>query len=175
MQRLIYTHLAIIIKDAAEIEETRGTEVRGHLLRLACTGDMLHLRTVHHPKISRDLKGAWSLGLSLGLGLWRQTCGLGSLVLGLFRGFLMSTKGYKHRLLLLLSLLLLRKGIIRPWWLHTMGDSGRRGREMGYGVVGVCDIVRENRRWCCGKVGAGLWVEMGLWSLCGWYGGGRGR
>lgn len=133
---LAVSHLAVVIKDAAEIEEACRTEVGGYLLRLACTGDMLHLGTVHHPEISRDLKGAWSLGLSLGLGLWRQTCGLGSLVLGLFWGFLLSTEGYKHRLLLLLLLLLLRllllllllrKGIVRPWWLHTMGDSGRRG------------------------------------------------
>lgn len=103
------------------------TEVGVHLLRLACTGDMLHLRTVHHSKITRDLKGAWDLGLSLGLSLWRQTCWLGSWVLGLFWDFLMSAEGYKYRLLLLLCLLLLlRKGIIRPWWLHTMGDSGRR-------------------------------------------------
>lgn len=102
---------------------------------------MLHLGTVHHPEVSRDLKGALSLGLSLGL--WRQTCGLGRLVLGLFRGFLLSIEGHKHRLLLLrlLLLLLLRKGIVRPWWLHTMGDSGRRGREVGYSVVGMCNIV----------------------------------
>lgn len=89
---------------------------------------MLHLGTVHHPKVSRDLKGAWSLSL----GLWRQSCGLGRLVLGLFRGFLLSVEGHKHRLLLLrllllLLLLLLRKGVVRPWWLHTMGDSGGRG------------------------------------------------
>lgn len=140
------TDLAIIIKDAAEVEETCWTKVRGYLLRLACAGHMLHLRTVHHPQVSRDLKGAWSLGLSLGLGLRRQTCGLGRLVLGLFWGFLLSIEGHKHRLLLLLLrllllLLLLSKGIVRPWWLHTMGDSGRRGREVGYSVVGVCNIV----------------------------------
>lgn len=123
----IVSHLAAVIKDAAETKETCMTEVGVHLLRLACTGDMLHLRTVHHSKITRDLKGAWDLGLSLGLGLWRQTCWLGSRVLGLFWGFLVRAEGYKHRLLLLLCLLLLlRKGIIRPWWLHTMGDSGRR-------------------------------------------------
>lgn len=125
---LIISHLVIIIKDAAEIEEACRTEVGGYLLRLACIGHMLHLGTVHHPQVSRDLKGALSLGLSLGLGLWRQTCGLRRLVLGLFRGFLLSVEGHKHRLLLcLLLLLLLRKGIVRPWWLHTMGDSGRWG------------------------------------------------
>lgn len=126
---LIVSNLAVVIKDAAEVEEACRTEIRGDLLRLACIGHMLHLGTVHHPQVCRDLKGAGSLGL--GLRLWGQICGLGRLVLGLFRGFLLSVEGHKHRLLLLLLrlllLLLLRKGIVRPWWLHTMGDSGRRG------------------------------------------------
>lgn len=129
---LIVSNLAIVVKDAAEVEETCGTKVRGYLLRLASAGHVLHLGTIHHPQVSRDLQGAWSLGLSLGLGLRRQTRGLGRLVLGLFRGFLLSVEGHKHGLLLLLRLLLLlllllRKGVVRPWWLHTMGDSGCRG------------------------------------------------
>lgn len=128
---LIVSNLAIVVKDAAEVEETCRTEIGGYLLRLASAGHMLHLGTVHHPQVCGDLKRAWSLGL--GLGLWRQTCRLGRLVLGLFWGFLLSVEGHEHRLrllllrLLLLLLLLLRKGIVRPWWLHTMGDSGRRG------------------------------------------------
>lgn len=93
---VISTHLAIVIKDAAEVEEACRTKVGGHLLRLACIGHMLHLGTIHDPHVSRDLKGALSLGLSLGLGLWRQTCGLGRLVLGLFWGFLLSIEGHKH-------------------------------------------------------------------------------
>lgn len=127
---LIVSNLAIVIKDAAEVEEACRTEVGGYLLRLACIGHMLHLGTVHHPQVSGDLKGALSLGLSLALGLWRQICRLGCLILSLFQGFLLSIEGHEHRLLLLLLLrlllLLLRKGIVRPWWLHTMGDSGCR-------------------------------------------------
>lgn len=123
---LIVSNLVIVIKDAAEVEEACRTKVGGDLLRLACIGHMLHLGTVHHPQV-RDLKGALSLGLSLVLSLWRQSCRLGRLVLGLLRGFLLSIEGHKHRLLLLLLRLLLRKRIVRPWWLHTMGDSGRRG------------------------------------------------
>lgn len=37
------TDLAIIIKDAAEVEEACMTKVRRYLLRFACTGHMLHL------------------------------------------------------------------------------------------------------------------------------------
>lgn len=132
------THLTVVIKDAAEVEDAGRTKVWGYLL--ACTGHMLHLRTVHHTQVSRDLKGAWSLGLSLGLSLGRHTCRLWCLVLGLFQGFVLSTEGHEHRLLLLL-LLLLRKRIVRPWWLHTMWDSGRRSWKVGYSVVGVCNIV----------------------------------
>lgn len=137
-------YLAVVIKDAAEVEEACGTEVRRYLLSFACTSHMLHLGTVHHPQVRRNLKGAGSLGLSLGLGLWRQTRGLGRLVWGLLRGFLLSIEGHEHRLLLLLLLrllLLFRKGVVRPWWLHTMGDSGSRRREVGHSVVGVCNIV----------------------------------
>lgn len=146
---LIVSDLAVVIKDAAEVEEPCRTKVGGDLLRFACIGHMLHLGTINHPQVSRDLKGALSLGLSLILALWRQICGLGRLVLGLFQGFLLRIEGHEHRLLLLLLLrlllllllLLLRKGIVRPWWLHTMGDSGCRCREVGYSVVGVCNIV----------------------------------
>lgn len=126
-------YLVIIFKDAAEIEETSRAKVGRDLLGLPCPGDVLHLRTVHYAQISRDLKGALGLGLGLclglgldlGLGLGRQICGLGSLVWGLFRRLLLSIKGHEYGLLL--RLLLLSKGIVRPWWLHTVGDSGRRG------------------------------------------------
>lgn len=127
VMKVTLTYLVIIFEDAAEIEETCRSKVSWDLLGLSCAGDVLHLRTVHHAQTSRDLKGAWSLGLVLGLR--RQTRGLGCLVRGLFWGLLLSIKGHKHRLLLLLllRLLLLSKGIVRPWWLHTMGDSGRWG------------------------------------------------
>lgn len=114
------TYLVIILKDAAEIEETSGSKVGWDLLGLPRAGNVLHLRTVHHAQIGRDLKGA------LGLGLRRQVGRLACLVLGLFRGLLLGIKGHKHRLrlLLLLCLLLLCEGVVRPWWLHTVGDSG---------------------------------------------------
>lgn len=57
------THLAVVIKDAAEVKEACGTKVWGYLLRFACTGHMLYLGTVHHSQVSRDLEGAWSLSL----------------------------------------------------------------------------------------------------------------
>lgn len=50
--RELPTHLAVVIKDAAEIEEACRTKVGGYLLRLACAGDVLHLGTVHYPQIS---------------------------------------------------------------------------------------------------------------------------
>lgn len=145
------TNLVIIIKDAAEVEETCRTKVCWYLLRFACAGHM-YLWTVHHPKVSRDLKGA----LGLGLCLRRQCGGLGCLDLSLFCGFLLTTEGHKYRLLLLLRLmlLLLRKGIVRPCWLHTMGDSGCRCWEVGHSIVWVCNAVRENRRRYCGEVWA---------------------
>lgn len=47
---------------------------------------------------------------------------------------MLRVEGHEHRLLLLLlrrrrllRLLLLGKGVVRPRWLHTMGDSGCRG------------------------------------------------
>lgn len=95
------------------------TKVGRHLLRLS--RHMLHLGTVHHPHVCRHLKGA----LTVVLGLWRQICLLGHLVWGLLQAILLSIEGYEHRLLL--RLLLLREGIVRPLWLHTMGDSGCRG------------------------------------------------
>lgn len=121
------TDLVVVVKDAAEVEEACRSEVRGDLLRLASVGHVLHLRAVHQSQVSGDLQGAGSLARSLGLGLWRQTRGLGRLVLGLLRGLLLSVEGHEHRLLLLRLrlLLLLRKGVVRPWWLHTVGDSGR--------------------------------------------------
>lgn len=121
---VVAAYLVIILKDAAEIEETGRTKVGRDLLGLPCAGDVLHLRTVHHAQIGGDLKGA----LGLGLRLRRQISGLGCrLVWGLFRGLLLGIKGHKHRLLLLLRLLLLGEGVVRPWWLHTVRDSGRRG------------------------------------------------
>lgn len=58
----------------------------------------------------------------------RQVGRLACLVWGLFRGLLLGIKGHKHRLLLCLRLLLLLcEGVVRPWWLHTVGDSRRWG------------------------------------------------
>lgn len=118
------TDLVTVIKDAAEVEETSGTEVGGDLLRLAGIGHVLHLRAVHHPQVGGDLEGPRCVDLRLSLGLRGQTRGLRRL--GLFLGVLLSVKGHKHRLLLrlLLLLLLLRVGVVRPWWLHTVGHPG---------------------------------------------------
>lgn len=155
------SHLTVVVEDAAEIEETCGTEVGGDLLWLACTGDVLHLGTVDHAQIARDLKGSWRLGLTLVLALWGQICWLGRLVLGMLWGFLLSAEGYEDRRLLLVLrlLLLLREGVVRPWWLHTVGNAGRWGGEVGYSVVGVCNVVRVNRRRHQRKVGA--WLRVG--------------
>lgn len=106
-------YLVIILKDAAEIKETSGPKVGRDLLGLPRAGNVLHLGTIHQAQIGRDLKGA--------LGLRRQVSGLACLVWGLFGRFLLGIKGHKHRLLL--CLLLLGKRVVRPWWLHTVGDS----------------------------------------------------
>lgn len=73
-------------------------DVGRDLLSLACTGDVLHLGTVHDPQISRGLEGARRLALTVGRR--GEVCRLGRVALGLFWYLLLNAERYKLLLLL---------------------------------------------------------------------------